>query len=311
MWAGRIPGAGSGLAAADALSSLAVAYMNRRMVDELNIEVTGDILDHAQILDLAFFEDPLRQDLIARTQSNTAVHLQTFVAESLAAVRHLLSAASLLAVLVLIDPLVLVVVPPFAIPFLYFQAKLARQRFTEEHQRAEKRRWTSYFVSKLTSSDSVAEVRLLGLGPLLAQRFRTLLREFRDRDRQLHLRNFRGTAVAALLTIAALYAIFVRVALRSLTGTASLGDLAIFGGAAVRLRLALNGRSAPVRAHSNAFSSWKTSASSWVRRRRWRPGPCCDPRWTAARSGSRTSHSPIPERLSPCCVASPSRSRQG
>jgi ATP-binding cassette subfamily B protein len=45
------------LAAADALSSLAVAYMNRRMVDELNIEVTGDILDHAQILDLAFFED--------------------------------------------------------------------------------------------------------------------------------------------------------------------------------------------------------------------------------------------------------------
>jgi ABC-type bacteriocin/lantibiotic exporter with double-glycine peptidase domain len=170
VWAGRIPGAGSGLAAADALSSLAVAYMNRRMVDELNIEVTGDILDHAQILDLAFFEDPLRQDLIARTQSNTAVHLQTFVAESLAAVRNLLSAASLLAVLVLIDPLVLVVVPPFAIPFLYFQAKLARQRFTEEHQRAEKRRWTSYFVSKLTSSDSVAEVRLLGLGPLLAQR---------------------------------------------------------------------------------------------------------------------------------------------
>jgi ATP-binding cassette subfamily B protein len=228
------------LAAADALSSLAVAYMNRRMVDELNIEVTGDILDHAQILDLAFFEDPLRQNLITRTQSNTAVHLQTFVAESLAAVRNLLSAASLLAVLVLIDPLVLVVVPPFAIPFLYFQAKLARQRFTEEHQRAEKRRWTTYFVSKLTSSDSVAEVRLLGLGPLLAQRFRTLLREFRDRDRHLHLRNFRGTAVAALLTIAALYAIFVRVALRSLTGTASLGDLAIFGGAAVRLRLALN-----------------------------------------------------------------------
>jgi ATP-binding cassette subfamily B protein len=228
------------LAAADALSALGGAYMNRRLVDELNIEVTGEILDHAQILDLAFFEDPRRQDLIARTQSHTAVHLQMFVSEALAAVRHLLSAASLLVVLAIIDPLVLVVVPPFAIPFLYFQASLARRRFTEEHQRAEKRRWTSYFVSKLTSADSVAEVRLLGLGSLLTERFRTLLREFRDRDRHLHLRNFQGTAVAAVLTIAAFYAIFVRVALRSLAGASSLGDLAIFGGAAVRLRLALN-----------------------------------------------------------------------
>src|SRR5690606_38296839 len=57
-----------GLAAADAISALGGAYMNRRLVDELNLDVTGEILDHAQILDLAFFEDPRRQDLIARTQ---------------------------------------------------------------------------------------------------------------------------------------------------------------------------------------------------------------------------------------------------
>ena len=139
-----------------------------------------------------------------------------------------------------VEPLVVLVVPPFAIPFLYFQWRLAKQRHAEQQQRATNLRWTSYFVSKLTAPESVAEVKLLDLGPLLIERFRRLHGEFRDRDRLLHLRNFRGTSLAALLAIGALCALFARVATRTAAGVVSLGDLAIFGGAAIRLRFALN-----------------------------------------------------------------------
>ena len=82
----------------------------------------------------------------------------------------------------------------------------------------------------------MAEVKLLDLGPLLIERFRSLNAEFRDRDRLLHLRNFRGTSLATLFTIAALSALFARVAVRAAAGVVSLGDLAIFGGVAIRLR---------------------------------------------------------------------------
>ena len=228
------------LTAADALTGLAVGYAGQRLTDELNLHLTGEILAHAWSLDLAFFEDPERQDLLARTQANVGVQLQGLVLEALNVLRQLLTAVALLLVLAAVEPLVVLVVPPFAIPFLYFQWRLAKQRHAEQQQRATNLRWTSYFVSKLTAPESVAEVKLLDLGPLLIERFRRLHGEFRDRDRLLHLRNFRGTSLAALLAIGALCALFARVAARTAAGVVSLGDLAIFGGAAIRLRFALN-----------------------------------------------------------------------
>jgi ATP-binding cassette subfamily B protein len=228
------------LTAADALTGLAVGYAGQRLADDLNLHLTGEILAHAWSLDLAFFEDPERQDLLARTQANVGIQLQGLVLEALNVFRQALTAVALLLVLAAIEPLVVLVVPPFAIPFLYFQWRLAKQRHAEQQQRATNLRWTSYFVSKLTAPESVAEVKLLDLGPLLIERFRRLHSEFRDRDRVLHLRNFRGTSLAALLTIGALCALFARVAARTAAGVVSLGDLAIFGGAAIRLRLALN-----------------------------------------------------------------------
>jgi len=228
------------LTAADALTGLAVGYAGQRLTDDLNLHLTGEILAHAWSLDLAFFEDPERQDLLARTQANVGVQLQGLVLEALNVLRQLLTAVALLLVLAAVEPLVVLVVPPFAIPFLYFQWRLAKHRHAEQQQRATNLRWTSYFVSKLTAPESVAEVKLLDLGPLLIERFRRLHGEFRDRDRLLHLRNFRGTSLAALLAIGALCALFARVAARTAAGVVSLGDLAIFGGAAIRLRFALN-----------------------------------------------------------------------
>jgi ATP-binding cassette subfamily B protein len=228
------------LTAADALTALAGGYVGQRLADELNLHLTGEILAHAWSLDLSFFEDPEHQDLVARTQANVGVQLQGVVVEALNVLRQLLTAVALLFVLAAIEPLVVLVVPPFAIPFLYFQWRLAKQRHVEEQRRVTKVRWNSYFVSKLTAPDSVAETKLLDLGPLLIERFRKLHTEFRDRDRLLHLRNFRGTSLGALFTIGALCALFARVATRTAAGLISIGDLAIFGGVAVRLRLALN-----------------------------------------------------------------------
>lgn len=224
----------------EALSSLVADYLNRRIADDLNLHVTDRILTHAWSLDLASFEDPDRQDLLARTQNNIAYQMQTFVNEALSAARSLLTAIGLLAVLTLIEPLVLLVVLPFALPFLIFRWRLAKVRYAEEHHRAAKRRWTAYYIQKLTTAESVAELKILELGPHLIEKFRALLQEFRDRDRILHRKNLRGSSVATLLTTGALYGLFVRVAIRTVEGVVSLGDLAVFAGAAGRLRGALN-----------------------------------------------------------------------
>lgn len=228
------------LALVDAISSLISDYLNRRIADDLNLHVTGQIVTHAWSLDLPSFEDPERQDLLSRTQTNIAAQMQTFVTEGLLAVRGVLIATGLLAVLALIEPIVLLVVPPLALPLLAFRWRLAKLRYNEEHHRAAKRRWTSYFLQKLTSPESVAEVKILDLGPHLIERFTGLLREFRDRDRVLHRKNLRENTLATIIATGALYGLLVRVAIRAARGAVTLGDLAVFAGAAGRLRGAIN-----------------------------------------------------------------------
>ncbi|HJR62748.1 MAG TPA: ABC transporter ATP-binding protein [Gemmatimonadaceae bacterium] len=231
---------GLALAILDALAQLAASYAIQRIGDDLNVKATSSILEHASTLDLAFFEDPRRQDLIARTQQNMAGHLSRFVVELQHALMNVLIVMSLFGVLVAVEPLVPIVVAPFALIFLFFQWRLARARYADEEDRTTKRRWTDYFVSHLTTAGSVAEVRVLGLAPLLLARFRAFMTEFRDRNRSLQRRNLVGSSVGAVLTISALYALFARVIMRVLDGTGTVGDVAIFGGAAVRLRGALD-----------------------------------------------------------------------
>lgn len=231
---------GFALSTVDAVSRLANRLFTERLQDDLNLRITGDVLTHAAALDLGFFEDPRSQDMLARVQQDPGARLATLVTESQKAITHLIVGTSLLGVLTVIEPLVPLVVAPFAVPFLVFQWRLSRARHMEEYSRATKRRWTGYFVSKLTQGEAVAEAKLLDLGPLLVRRFRKILEEFRDRTAALHIRNFKGSALTATLTTVALYLLFFRVAVRTLDGTVTLGDLAIFGGATARLRFAVD-----------------------------------------------------------------------
>ena len=228
------------LGLAEGLSWFAQRYVSSRMADELQLHVSTDMMQHATILDLAFFESPANRDLIERTRANSGDRVARLVTESQNTVTMALQAASLLAVLIIIEPLVLVVVPPFAIPFTLFQWKLARHRYEEQHARATKQRWTEYYSGLVTGPYAVPETRLLGLGPLLVDRYRGMMAEFRDRDRHLHKRNLSGSSFATFLISIALYLLLARVAFSAVTGAATIGDLAIFMGAAGRLRMALD-----------------------------------------------------------------------
>ena len=47
-------------------------YYNERLRDEIDLNVSQRILEHGAKLDLAFFEDPRFQDVMARARQNTA-----------------------------------------------------------------------------------------------------------------------------------------------------------------------------------------------------------------------------------------------
>ncbi len=214
-------------------------YLGQRLNDELNLRITGDILAHAARLDVAYFENSRFQDMMERAQQNTAQRFSRFVTNSLAVATNMLQVFSLTVILVVIEPLVVVALVPLAVPYLWFQWRLAQARFAKEDGRATQRRWTRYFVSRLTGQAHVPEAKLLNLGPLLRQKFFELMRQFRDQDRQIYRRALWGNSLFAVVSATVFYATFVRVAFRVLAGGLTIGDVAIYGGATARLRTAL------------------------------------------------------------------------
>lgn len=223
----------------DGLNRLAQDFTMRRLEDDLNLELNSMILNHAGNLDVSFFEDPGSQDILYRAKQNPAGNLSRFVGGTLSVFSFLIQIISLLAIVVVIEPLVLIVVVPAAIPYLRFQWNLTRNRYELERSRATKRRWTQYFVTGLTDSASVPEAKILDLAPLMIEKFRNLMTEFRDQDYRLLLRSFRAATLFSGAATTALYALFARVAIRVLEGSSTMGDLAIFGAAAARLRSTL------------------------------------------------------------------------
>jgi ATP-binding cassette subfamily B protein len=234
----------------EATAPLAQRYFSQRLHDDMTLRITSDVLKHAETLDLEFFEDPDKRDLLDRAQQNPAGPFMAFVLDLQNTVMDLLQTLSLAALLAMIDPLVLLALAPFALPYLIFHWRLSKKRYQDEYERTPARRWTSYFVSLLTGTQSVAEIKLLNLSPYLRRRYESLMSDFRTRDRKLYLRNFRGSSLFALVTIITFFMIFYRVIGKVLNGALTVGDIAVFGGATARLRFSLEGT---IRALSSAL----------------------------------------------------------
>ncbi len=232
-------GIGFGFAVVTALSGHALAYLTQRLADELNLRMNADILAHAAQLDLWRFEDPRFQDTMQRAQQNASGHFATFIVSSLSVLAGIVQSVSLVGLLAFIDPLVVALLLPMAVPYFLVQWRLARDRYQIQHSRATKRRWTNYFVSTLTGHASVPEVKQLGLGRLLTGKFERLMGEFRTQDRAIHRRLLSAEAGFAVASTLAAFAIFARVAVQAIRGGMSIGDVAIFGGAAMRLRASI------------------------------------------------------------------------
>ena len=220
----------------------AVSHLCRhRLRDELNLRITTDILQHAATLDLEFYESPQKREIIERARDNTASHATSFITQTIEIATTGLQLCSLVAILGIIEPLVVVFTAPFAIPYLLFKWRLARRRYAEDHSRTTAKRWTRYFMSLVTDKGSAGEIKLLGLGPLLVSKFRAVVESFRDRDRDLHRREFLGSWLFGAAMVLVFFGLFFRVVQNAAAGALTIGDVAVFGAVTGRLRLSVDG----------------------------------------------------------------------
>lgn len=230
---------GLGLTVTEAISRLSRRYLTRRLGDDVDLSVNSMILTHAARLEVSHFDDPRFQDVLHAARSNTAGHFARFLNESFTLAGELLQVASLVAVLAVIEPLVVLILLPIAVVHLGYQWFLSRRHHAEQQERSARRRWSNYFVSLLTARLSVPEVRLLGLAPMLTDKFRTVMGELRQQNRRRQLHVLLGGSANAVLTTIGVYLALTRVVQQAVTGALTIGDVAVFATAGLRLRSAL------------------------------------------------------------------------
>ena len=195
----------------DVLLVLVGKLFSEYLQNDLTLEVNSVVMRHASSLDLPYLENAENKELLDRVRQNPGSRLQSMFTHGLNSALSIIQVASLVAVLAWLEPLILLIAPIVVIPFMVFHWRLARVRYLTEYHRTRDRRWSGYFLSKVTSPNTIGEIKLLGIGGLLAKRFVATLSAFRDQDRKLQLRQFRGGAVFSVITIIAFYMLFVRV----------------------------------------------------------------------------------------------------
>ncbi len=231
--------AGLIVTASDVVSRMFDRYAEARFEDDFDLDVTSSIMEHADRLDIGYFEGAQFQDTLERARQNTTFHLVGLLASSLSFITHSIQILSLTSILFVLEPLALLALLPFALAHFLFQWRISKRFYEDERTRATKRRWTRYFTTLVLTREQVPEVKLLDLGPVVVERYRRLMSDFRDRNRLRHVRTFVGGSLFAVLTTLAVYFMFGRVVSRVIAGDLSVGDIAVFAMAALRLRNAL------------------------------------------------------------------------
>jgi ATP-binding cassette, subfamily B, bacterial len=221
-------GAAGGVALVSALAGSLAA-----IVGEAQGQVVTDrVLDlvHAKSLevDLAYYETPQYHDTLHMVQWE-APHRPASIVNSVSGL--LRSGLSLLGVAGLLFAfnwklallLFAAVVPGVLIRFRYAGALFAwRRRTTATERRAHYYNWL------MTGDAHAKEVRLLGLGALLRERFRDLRAKLRAEKLGLAVRQSLRELVAEVASVAAMFGAFLFVIRHAMDGRITLGDLVMY-----------------------------------------------------------------------------------
>ncbi len=209
--------------------------------EDVQRDLSVELLEHVNRLPYHHFEQREFLDTLERAQHHSVPHMIDLLVFVVSMLVNLVQAATLMLLLLWIEPIVMVLLSAVGVPYAVAQWRLARRRFLEEQARAERSRWLAYYQGLLTGGGAVGEVRMLDLQPLFTSRYAAVHDQFRAANKGFHHDTFGIEALYVMMSTVIVYLAFTSAAVRAVSGELTLGDLAVFGATALRLRSAIQG----------------------------------------------------------------------
>ena len=186
------------------------------------------ILDKALTLTLAQFEDSELYDKLNRARQEASIRPLSLVNRTFALAQNGVSLASYAGLLLAFSPWAVAILVVAGLPAFIAETRFSGERFRAFQWRSPDRRMLGYLEIVLAREDHAKEVKLFDLGARLLARFREIFRRIYDEERRLTIRRDGWGFVLGLVASAAFYGAYAWIALATIDGAISLGEMTMY-----------------------------------------------------------------------------------
>jgi len=186
------------------------------------------ILDKALTLTLAQFEDSELYDKLNRARQEASVRPLSLVNRTFALAQNAVSLASYAGLLFAFSPWAVAILVAAGLPAFIAETRFSGERFRAFQWRSPDRRMLGYLEIVLAREDHAKEVKLFDLGARLLARFREIFKRIYDEELRLTIRRDGWGFVLGLVASAAFYGAYAWIALATIDGGISLGEMTMY-----------------------------------------------------------------------------------
>ena len=269
---------------------------------QLGHRVNVLILEKAQTLDIAQFEDSTFYDRMTRARREASSRPLSLVMRTFDLGQNAISLVAYGGLLLNLDWRVAIVLIVAALPAFVVETRFSKDAFRLFRWRSPETRKQMYLETVLAREDYAKEVKLFGLGSLLLGRYQSIFDTLYAEDRNLTVRRGFWGFVLGLLSSLAFYGAYAWIALAAIAKRITLGDMTMYllvfkqGQSAVSRLDARRASVACTRTTSTCRTSTSTSSTRW-------------PTTTAKRRRGRSRETGSASRTSPFGTRTPTVTR--
>src|SRR5580698_8548006 len=197
-------------------NSLADSLLSDRFTNRISVR----LIEHATKLDLASFEDPVFYDKLERARRQTTGRIG-LLAAVLNVGQDTLSLISLSAGLIVFSPWLVVLLVAAVIPAFLGETHFTTLAYSVLYRWTPQRRLLDYLRMLGASTQSAKEVKIFGLGPHLAERYREVSERIYEDNKTVAVKRASVGFLLNLVSTGGYYGAYAVVLIRTLAGAIS------------------------------------------------------------------------------------------
>jgi ATP-binding cassette subfamily B protein len=193
------------------------------------------IMNHAAMLDLEQFEDPVFYDKLERARQQTTGRT-VLLSQVLSQVQDLITMGFLAAGLVLFNPWLIALLFITILPSFIGESYFNDQTYALSRRQTPERRELDYLRYLGASDETAKEVKIFGLSDFIIGKFEALANKFYFSNRRISInRSLWGTAFTLMGSLG-YYGAYVFIILETISGRISIGQLTFLAGSFRQLK---------------------------------------------------------------------------